>query len=414
MALGLEDKKYVEVIKDDVTYNVIGVNVVKGGVTYNVWGSESPVVYVVDTNVAYSEDVLNGDSVLSPKTFTPTKNGYTFVGWRKDKTASSSVLTSAVMEGDPITLYAVFSKDITLTYYNATSKAATTTGKQYYNNGNINNPKFTVEQLASPSWDSRGWGTNSKANAAVVYESISEREFSADTTVYALYQRTITLSYNGNGAASGSVASQTGIRYWNSAGNYSNPSFTLASNGFTRSGYSFTGWDLGGVIYAAGATVTMTVSTVLYAQWFDMEITVFTASFTENAGNLVFEESGRSMDGNYLSNVMSMLKNGAGYNETNEVNATLLALTDKAKSEYNYVTVTFRAMHYCIYGGSTGTVAGETLYKVSDRGEHFATYTKKLAVTNTNWAVNMKDNNKSDYYGCDNRLAVQSIVLSVS
>lgn len=337
MALGLEDKKYVEVIKNGVTYNVIGVNVVKGGVTYNVWGSGSSVVYVVDTNVAYSEDVLNGDSVLSPKTFTPTKNGYTFVGWRTDRTASSSVLTSKVMDTEPITLFAVF-------------------------------------------------------------------------------KRTLTLSYNGNGSTSGSVTSQTGTQYYNN-GNTADPTFALASNGFSRTGYRFVRWRSGsasGTAYAAGASVTLPADTTFYAEWFDLEITVFTASFTENADNLVFEESGRSMDGNYLSNVMTMLKNGAGYNETNEVNATLLALTDKAKSEYNYVTVTFRAMHYCIYGGSTGTVAGETLYQVSDRGEHFATYTKKLAVTNTNWAVNMKDNNKSDHYGCDNRLAVQSVVMSVS
>ena len=110
MALELEGKKYVKVEKSGVTYNIINVRVndLKTGITYNVWGSGSSVTYVVDTNKAYSEDVLNGDSVLSPKTFTPTKDGYTFVGWRKDKTASASVLTSLVMDTDPITLYAVF------------------------------------------------------------------------------------------------------------------------------------------------------------------------------------------------------------------------------------------------------------------------------------------------------------------
>jgi uncharacterized repeat protein (TIGR02543 family) len=240
------------------------VKMFKGGT--QIYPIGNVVTYIVDTGTSYSEEKDNGANILNPVTFTPSKAGYTFVGWRKDNTPSADVLASATMGDGETTLYAVFCKDVTVTYYNATSKAAIATGKQYYNNGYVTNPKFTIEQLASPSWESRGWGTNSKADADVAYSDIIEREFADDITVYALYQRTITLSYSGNGA-NGSVDPQIGIRFWNSAGNYSNPTFILRNNDFDKPERAFAGWDLGGTIYTEGATVTLTANATIYATW---------------------------------------------------------------------------------------------------------------------------------------------------
>lgn len=158
--------------------------------TEKVYSSGSIVIYCVDTNIAYQEEVDSEATCLSPKTFTPTKSGYTFVGWREDTTASSSVLTSKVMEDSPITLYAVF-------------------------------------------------------------------------------KQTITLSYNGNSSTSGSVSAQSGYKYYNN-GNITNPSFTLASNGFNRTNYTFKAWALGsasGTQYSAGKSVTISTNTVCYAVW---------------------------------------------------------------------------------------------------------------------------------------------------
>lgn len=177
------NQKYVKAIKGSKTYNCTKVNVLKNGKTYNVWRAAKAVTYVVDDNVVYREDVVRGNSVLSPTTFTPSKSGYTFVGWREDMAGSSSVLSSKTMGDSEITLYAVF-------------------------------------------------------------------------------KQTITLSYSGNGSNGGSTASQSGIKYYNN-GNVSNPSFTLASNGFARSGYFFTRWDLG----AVGSKITLSESKTAYAQW---------------------------------------------------------------------------------------------------------------------------------------------------
>lgn len=262
MAITL-DQKYVKVVKGGTTYNCIAVNAIKGGVTYNVWRAAKAVTYIVDNNVAYSEDVVRGNSVLSPTTFTPSKSGYTFVGWREDTAANSSVLSSKTMGDSEITLYAVFKRTMTLTYYNNTTTAATKTGTQYYNNGNVNNPSVTLSQASKSGWTARGWSTSTAANAGVSHNNGAIITLDGNYTLYGLYQQTITLSYSGNGSTSGSTASQSGTRYYNSSGNISNPSFTLASNGFTRSGYFFTGWDLG----SAGSKITLSESKTAYAQW---------------------------------------------------------------------------------------------------------------------------------------------------
>ena len=151
--------------------------------------------YHVDTGITYQEEVDEGASCLSPGTFTPAKAGWEFVGWREDQTAGSSVLTGKLMGDDPVTLYAVF-------------------------------------------------------------------------------QKVVTLSYNGNGATSGSTAAQAGIRYYNN-GNVLNPGFTVMANGFAKSGYIFTGWMSGSTAYTAGQSVTLSSSLVLTAQWYTAAATTF-------------------------------------------------------------------------------------------------------------------------------------------
>ena len=326
-----------------------------------VYSAGSTVTYVVDNGVSYTEEVDSGASCLSPKSFAPTKSGWTFVGWRQDKTASGSVLSDLTMGDSPITLYAVFRQTVTVTYYNGSTTASAKTEYRYYNTGNVANPSFTLPQAAMSGWNARGWSTSSAGNggvsynngvaftrdsnvtlygmyyqtitltyyngsataastsgtryynpgsggvvnptftltpaslsdwtfrgwatssaaaAGITYSSISNTAFGASITVYAAYSQTITLSYNGNGATSGSTAAQTGTRYWNT-GNVSNPSFILQSNGFNKSNYSFSKWALGstsGTQYAVGAAITLSANTTMYALWLASSLTVFSRS----------------------------------------------------------------------------------------------------------------------------------------
>lgn len=70
--------------------------------------SAGNIVTYYANGVSYQEEVESGANCLNPTSFTPSKSGCTFLGWREDKTASGDVLTEKVMGDDPITLYAVF------------------------------------------------------------------------------------------------------------------------------------------------------------------------------------------------------------------------------------------------------------------------------------------------------------------
>lgn len=264
MALGLDDKKYIKVIKGGTTYNLIAVNVVKGGVTYNVWGASSAVTYVVDSSKSYSEDVVRGNSVLSPTTFTPSKDGYTFVGWREDKTASSTVLTSKTMGDSPMTLYAVFKRTLTLTYYDNTTTKATKSGTQYYNNGNTNNPSWAMTQADKSGWTKRGWATATTGNASISYSNGASISIGSNTTIYGCYSKTLTLTYYDG---STTAQTKTGTQYYNSAGNTTNPSQTMTQT--AKSGWNVRGWSTSttgnaSVTYNDKASITFSSNLTIY------------------------------------------------------------------------------------------------------------------------------------------------------
>lgn len=85
---------------------------------------------------------------------------------------------------------------------------------------------------------------------------------------------TYTVSYNANGGT-GTTASSSPV----TAGT----SITLAANGFTYTGFTFTGWNTSangsGTAYAAGASYTVNSNVTLYAQW-QANAPVYTAVFT--------------------------------------------------------------------------------------------------------------------------------------
>ncbi len=172
------DIKYNDTILDKVIYDDVVVYERTRTVTY----------YSESTNTKTAQ-VVPGSNVDLSSSYAASKSGWTFVGWRKDKTASGTVESSITMGNNPLSLYAV-------------------------------------------------------------------------------YRASVTVSYNGNGG-SGSVASETKYKYYNN-GNTVNPSFTLKSNGFSRSYYTFVNWRLGsasGTAYNVGASVTLSSNTTFYAAW---------------------------------------------------------------------------------------------------------------------------------------------------
>ncbi len=109
-----------------------------------------------------------------------------------------------------------------------------------------------------------GWSTSSTATSAS-YASGGSYTGNASLYLYAIWRKTITVSYNANGG-SGAPGAQTAYAY-NSA---TSASITLSGTVPTRTGYTTDGWatsESGAKTYNRSTAYTFSSSTTLYAHW---------------------------------------------------------------------------------------------------------------------------------------------------
>lgn len=116
-------------------------HVYEGGVFKKIYSAGGTVTYIVNGDEIYKEEVDSGQSCLSPKTFAPKREGYSFKGW--SETEKGTVLTSKEMDDNPITLYAVWKRD-TAVLLNTNDNE-----RYYWNGGNI---VYTAPDGYSTTW----------------------------------------------------------------------------------------------------------------------------------------------------------------------------------------------------------------------------------------------------------------------
>lgn len=219
----------------------------------------------------------------------PTKSGYTFKGWSASPNGTSRIAYSGVSGatttssswsyatycsytgGDSsnktLTLYAVWEYAPQYSHtlaYNAnggtnapSSSTVTNTSSTYSMTVSSSTPTRTGYTFAGWNTNSSGTGTNYSAGGSVSVGA------NATVTLYAKWTPiTYSITYNGNGNTGGSTASQT--KAYDAAIN-------LQNNGFTKTGYHFTGWNTAsngaGTSYSAGASYNSNANLALYAQW---------------------------------------------------------------------------------------------------------------------------------------------------
>ena len=128
----------------------------------------------------------------------------------------------------------------------------------------------------------RNWNTEA-TGGGTSYEDQAEIITGANLTLYAQWTQnapaTYTVSFNANGG-SGSMPAQTVT---------ANTSTPLNANSFTRSGYTFSGWNTAangsGTAYADRASVTLNANLALYAQWTQNAPASYTISFNASGGD---------------------------------------------------------------------------------------------------------------------------------
>lgn len=190
-----------------------------------------------------------------------------------------------------------------------------------------------------------GWNTNS-SGTETNYSAGNSVSVGANATV-TLYAKwtpiTYSSTYNGNGNTGGSTASQTKTY---------NVAINLQSNGFTKTGYHFTGWNTAangtGTSYSAGASYSSNANLALYAKW---TINSSTLSVNPNGGTWNNSTATQNFTQNYntTKSIPVPTRNGYTFVKWNRsgTNGTMTSLTGSS-------TYTFGASN-----GTTDTLTAE-------------------------------------------------------
>ena len=161
------------------------------------------VTYQIDTEEVETLYLDDGADVLANAP-TATKEGYTFVGWRKDSEANSKVLTSCTVdeEGD-FTLYSVFKRDISIGMFpnggtlieGKTESTLETTC--YYNNGNSLSEEVTIPECPY-AWEDKsfcGWSCDGALYKPGQKGSFADDNFMVPEWIDTVYDFPYTGSY---------------------------------------------------------------------------------------------------------------------------------------------------------------------------------------------------------------------------
>lgn len=206
----------------------------------------------------------------------PIREGYTFLGWSPERTATSAVYTpgKTYTGNNPITLYAVWRK---LETYTVTYDANGGSGgppPQIKTEGitlNLSSIKPIREGCTFLGWSESSTSLHASYEAGGTYSS------NGNLTLYAVWQVPVyTVTYHMNGG-SGTLSSQTKSH---------GVPLTLWETVPVQKGYTFLGWSAGGsssdVTYRAGGSYMENSSVDLYAVW---EPITYTVTYDANGGS---------------------------------------------------------------------------------------------------------------------------------
>lgn len=239
-----------------------------------------------ETATIADQTVTEGESITLPG-ITDTREGYTFVGWTESENGSGEELKagSSYTPTASRTLYAKWD----LNYYDYI----------FLVNGSVYTANTAFGK--SPAWDTEHWGTPSKAtDDAGRYEftgwtrASDNKFFAKDTTLpvatdnetsrryIATFDCYFNVTFDPNDG-SGSTSTQEVKQ---------DAEATLEANTFTRTGYTFTGWnteaDGTGTSYSDAANASFSAKTTLYAQW---KINTYTVTWVDEDGTVLETDS---------------------------------------------------------------------------------------------------------------------------
>ena len=271
------------------------------GATVTLYAQWTANKYTVTYNANGGSGTMATDTVsygtgYVTKTNAFARTGYTFKGWNEKADGTGTDWTGWIGKSwtwtytKNITLYAQWRiNQYTLTI-TGDSGVETITGSGTYNYGTIANvtyqikPGYHIKNITGTTADGdpNGVWTGHTGKGGTVNDTWTVKACNRTAVVHT-EPNTYTIKYDGNGNTGGSTA--------NSSHTY-DAAKALTANGYTRTGYSFNGWntkaDGSGIAYADKASVKNLTSVngatvILYAQW---SINSYTLTYNPNGGSV--------------------------------------------------------------------------------------------------------------------------------
>lgn len=196
--------------------------------------------------------------------------GSAFTGWNTEADGSGTMY----QEGDlcqikeDTTLYAMFQKTLSAVFYSGSE------GKTDVRSAAIDGDAVTATVKAPELQEMEGWkqvGWDSEYNGYTgEIEAGSELTLTADSEYYGIYEKDVSLSYEGEAGAEAGEIKACRANVHKEGITYKPATFTLMPEP-EREGYTFQGWNTEaegtGVSYAAGSEQNFEEDTILYAIW---------------------------------------------------------------------------------------------------------------------------------------------------
>lgn len=193
----------------------------------------------------------------------PTRSGYTFMGWGTSASDTSSDYSAggSYTSNSAITLYAIWRKQLTLSYNANGGSGAPSSSSAYIYNATTSKA-FTISSTkpTRTGYTFLGWSTSKTATTAT-YSAGSSITLSANITLYAVWRiNSYTLTINPNGGTwNGTTANSSVTQNYNTTKTIANPTWT---------GHTFSGWTLSGSGTFSGTTYTFGAGAgTLTARW---------------------------------------------------------------------------------------------------------------------------------------------------
>ena len=232
--------------------------------------------------------------------------------------------TSAQSRSDVVDLYAQWTPNEYYVAYNsnkpngATGNISGTMAKSNHEYDTSNNLKANGYRLTG--WTFQNWNTKADGSGTSYTDKQSVTNLTATNgatvTLYAQWKaNTYTVKYDGNGSTGGSTAS--------SSHTYDTAK-TLTANGFTKTGYTFKGWntkaDGSGTSYADKASVKNLSSTngatvTVYAQW---AANKYTVAYNANGGSGTMTADTATYGSGYVTKENAFSRTGYTFKGWNE------------------------------------------------------------------------------------------------